>query len=593
MKLEKNLLWAASESGFTARDGTRLFYRSWQPAAPRQDGPPRALILLHRGHEHSGRVGGLVEKIGMTGDWAFSYDARGHGFSPGARGDAPGFATLVSDLDDFVRHVSTKHGIAVEDMVLVANSVGAVVAATWLHDYGPPVRGAVMAAAAFKIKLYVPLAKPALRFARKFKSELFVTSYIRSSMLTHDPVQAASYDADPLIAKSISAKILLELADTAERIVHDAGAIDTPVLMLAAGQDFVVHEKPQREFFERLASPLKRYEQIPGSYHAIFYERDTDHTFQVTRDFIEACYSRPAPAPGDYANADRDSKSAREYQRLRQREKGSPLSRALFSMQKMMLSRLGRLSEGMRIGLDHGFDSGASLDYVYRNQAQGRLMVGKFMDRGYLDAVGWRGIRLRKQQLQHLLEMAIATTPADKPLRILDIAAGSGRYVLESVKRFGDRPFDIHLRDYDPGNLERARELAANLGLSEQVTLREHDAFAQDGYGEDFDIVIVSGLYELFDDNAKVLASLQHVARSMKPQGVFIYTAQPWHPQLEMIAYTLTNHRQQPWMMRPRPQAEMDALVRLAGLEKRNTMIGLDGIFTVSVAGKSLVPRAA
>jgi hypothetical protein len=32
---------------------------------------------------------------------------------------------------------------------------------------------------------------------------------------------------------------------------------------------------------------------------------------------------------------------------------------------------LGRLSKGIRIGLTKGFDSGSSLDYVYRNQARG------------------------------------------------------------------------------------------------------------------------------------------------------------------------------------------------------------------------------
>jgi hypothetical protein len=46
---------------------------------------------------------------------------------------------------------------------------------------------------------------------------------------------------------------------------------------------------------------------------------------------------------------------------------------------------LGRLSEGIRIGLTTGFDSGSSLDYVYRNQARGALLIGKLIDRGYLE----------------------------------------------------------------------------------------------------------------------------------------------------------------------------------------------------------------
>ncbi|EQC02237.1 alpha/beta hydrolase [Aeromonas salmonicida subsp. pectinolytica 34mel] len=59
-------------------------------------------------------------------------------------------------------HLCGKYGFTKDEILVVANSVGAVVAATWLHDYAPPIRGVIMAAAAFSIKLYVPFAQPAL-----------------------------------------------------------------------------------------------------------------------------------------------------------------------------------------------------------------------------------------------------------------------------------------------------------------------------------------------------------------------------------------------------------------------------------------------
>ncbi|GGY44066.1 bifunctional alpha/beta hydrolase/class I SAM-dependent methyltransferase [Pseudoduganella albidiflava] len=600
MKSEHPAAWTTSEAGFDASDGTRLFYRAWQPKAPRNDGPQRALVFLHRGHEHSGRIAPLVEQFGYGDDWAFAYDARGHGHSPGERGAAPGFATLVDDLDAFVAHIAQRYGIAREDMLVVANSVGAVVAATWLHDYAPRIRGLVMAAAAFKIKLYVPLAKPALRFARRFKPDLFVTSYIRPGMLTHSKQEADAYAADPLIAKSISAQILLELADTAERIVKDAAAIDTPVLMLAADKDYVVHEGPQKAFFERLSSPLKRYVQLRDCYHAVLYERDMSAALAACREFIAACYAREPLPPTHYLQADSASASARAYAALQRNEYGNPLTRASYALQRRMLKALGPLSDGMRVGLTHGFDSGESLDYVYRNQAGGKLMFGAVMDRGYLDAVGWRGIRVRKVQLQHLLAQRIAAhpavNPAQPPLRILDIASGSARYVLETVKRFQDRPIEVTLCDYAQHNVDRARALAASLQLQAKVDCRRRDAFDSASYaGEEgtYDIAVVSGLYELFSDNAMVLRSLEGVFASLRPGGHLIYTAQPWHPQLEMIAGTLTNHRGEAWRMRPRPQAEMDALVRVAGGEKIATLIGVEGIFTVSVARKAAAPGAA
>ena len=123
------------ESTFRTFDGTELFYRAWLPPEPAR----RALILLHRGHEHSGRYDDFVAQLDLPDDTAvFAHDARGHGRSPGERGYAPTFATLVKDVDTFAHFIATTHAIAIDDMVILGHSVGAVAAAAWVHDYAPP-----------------------------------------------------------------------------------------------------------------------------------------------------------------------------------------------------------------------------------------------------------------------------------------------------------------------------------------------------------------------------------------------------------------------------------------------------------------------
>ena len=71
----------------------------------------------------------------------------------------------------------------------------------------------------------------------------------------------------------------------------------------------------------------------------------------------------------------------------------------------------------------------------------------------------------------------------------------------------------------------------------------------------------------------------------MKPGALLLYTGQPWHPQLEMIARALTSHRGgAAWVMRRRTQSEMDQLVEAAGFQKLEQRIDEWGIFTVSMA---------
>jgi hypothetical protein len=82
-----------------------------------------------------------------------------------------------------------------------------------------------------------------------------------------------------------------------------------------------------------------------------------------------------------------------------------------------------------------------------------------------------------------------------------------------------------------------------------------------------------------------VRASLAGIYAAIAEGGLLVYTGQPWHPQLELIARALTSHRGgQAWVMRRRTQAEMDALVEAAGFRKIGQRIDEWGIFTVSLA---------
>ena len=100
----------ARELTFSSWDGTELFYRAWLTDQPSR----KALLLIHRGHEHSGRWQETVDALDMKDVAVFAWDARGHGRSPGDRGFAADMGVVVRDMDAFVHHVSARHGIPVE-----------------------------------------------------------------------------------------------------------------------------------------------------------------------------------------------------------------------------------------------------------------------------------------------------------------------------------------------------------------------------------------------------------------------------------------------------------------------------------------------
>ncbi|MCC7634298.1 bifunctional alpha/beta hydrolase/class I SAM-dependent methyltransferase [Stenotrophomonas rhizophila] len=571
---------------FHSFDGQPLFYRHWPASAA--DAPARALVLLHRGHEHSGRVAHLVDELDLPDTAVFAWDARGNGQSPGERGDAPGFEALVRDLDSFIAWIGQQHRIAVQDIVIIAQSVGAVVAATWVHDYAPPLRALVLASPAFKVKLYVPLAVPGLKLMQKLRGNFFVNSYVKPQWLTHDPARVESYRTDPLITRPISVRVLLGLYEAAERVVGDAQAITVPTQLLVSGADFVVHRAPQDRFYEGLSSPIKERNLLPGFFHDTLGERDRAPAIAAIRRFIGERFAAPLVRPS-LRQAHRHGPSFDEAEILAWPPQRNSLQDLYWRFTRAGLRVGGKLSEGIALGLESGFDSGSTLDYIYRDQARGRGPLGRMIDRNYLDAIGWRGIRIRRTHVRELLQLAALHLRGEgHPVRVLDVAAGHGRYVLDALAQGEHRAAAITLRDFSERNVVDGRKLISAFGADDIATFEQGDAFDAASLAAlpvAPTLSTVSGLYELFADNDAVARSLQGIAAAMREGGYLVYTGQPWHPQLEFIARALTSHREgAAWVMRRRTQQEMDELVRLAGFEKITQRIDRFGIFTVSLA---------
>jgi alpha-beta hydrolase superfamily lysophospholipase/SAM-dependent methyltransferase len=563
----------STERTFASWDGAELFYRAWIPSKPAD----KALLFFHRGHEHSGRWQETVDALGLNDVAIFAWDARGHGRSPGERGAANNLLDVIKDVDAFARHIAKAHCVPIENMIVLAHSLAAVTVTAWLHDYAPPIRAMILATAAFHVKLYVPFAIP---FLRTFRPR-FVKSYVKSKMLTHDPEQAARYDSDPLIFRQIAVNVLLDLHDTAKRLVADAGAIQTPTLMIGAGKDWVVSLAAQQKFFDRLSSTDKRFKVFPDSYHAIFHETNRREVVDLVRKFVSAQFAKKSTTRS-LQTADKSGFTFSEYERLR--KDGS----AKFLLARAGLKIAGRFSRGIEIGQRSGFDSGLSLDYVYKNEPRGSGFVGCLIDKFYLNSPGWRGVRERRRNLEKILRgLILKLHDKSRSVRILDIAAGGGRYVIETIRALPDIPIGATLCDYKQENVDAARSLADESDLNGAVVARRGDAFDRESLATiqpRATIGIVSGLYELFPSNDAVLNSLRGLADAIEPGGYLIYTNQPWHPQLEFIAHVLRNREGERWIMRRRTTAEIDELVRVVGFKKIGMEIDQWGMFTVSVA---------
>jgi SAM-dependent methyltransferase len=258
----------------------------------------------------------------------------------------------------------------------------------------------------------------------------------------------------------------------------------------------------------------------------------------------------------------------------------------------LSLKTIGKLSRGIQIGFQYGFDSGVMLEYVYKNQPSGITLLGTLIDWFYLNSQGWRGIRSRSQLMKTTLRRVLQSYQQQNiPCHLLDVACGGGRYDLEVLQEFeqelGNNAIAATLRDYKLENVTKARQLATQFGVTAQI--EQADAFND----EDLDrvmprpnLVIVSGLHEILPNDALIKNHFQQLYRILDITGTLIFTIQPQHPQLEMIARTLPAHTGLPWVMRVRSWELIRQWAEVAGFENFQVQMESNGIFGVVTAEK-------
>jgi hypothetical protein len=244
-------------------------------------------------------------------------------------------------------------------------------------------------------------------------------------------------------------------------------------------------------------------------------------------------------------------------------------------------SRAGALfSEGLRVGHEHGFDSGPFMDHVYGNRPQGRTALGREIDRRLLGRRTCQAFREIRGLARDALDEAAGACTSDAPL-IADLAAGPAPYVFEVLAAHPGAT--ALLADIDPEALTQARAHAEALGLADRVTFTRASAFdraALERLDPAPDVVAELGLYGIYHDDALIERHFVDLAETIAPEQI-VFNVQTQNPEIEHIARVWRDHRGERCVWRLRPVESILAWAAAAGYEPASIRADSYGIYRV------------
>lgn len=272
----------------TGRDGIQLRWLRWDAAVPRG-----SILVVHGFGDHAARYRDVTRVLGARGLTVAGYDQRGHGGSPGRRGDVPALEWFLADLDAawaFARR--TLPG----PHCVYGHSLGGLVVMRWLQTRPDRPRAVVLSAPWLALKMAVPRWKLlAARVLLRVAPGLPIASGSdRPDFLTRDPERAAEYRADPLVHHRISARLHTSVL-AAQASAIEAPWPDLPTLLVVPGDDRLIEAEAARAWARRHPgiSVLVR----EGGRHEMHNDLDRERALGAVADWLEPHLAvEPAPA---------------------------------------------------------------------------------------------------------------------------------------------------------------------------------------------------------------------------------------------------------------------------------------------------------
>ncbi len=278
------------------RDGLDLYLHHW-PVATEVRGSGVALIVHGLG-EHGARYAHVAAHLNRLGWNVVSYDHRGHGSSPGARGVLQHDEDLLHDLASAIDLVRVAY--PGQRLLLIGHSMGGAVAARFVAAqqiqpaesaaWARPIEALVLSSPALAIPLSA-VQKVFLNTVARLTPNVAVGNGLKPEWVCHNPATVAVYMADPLVHDRISGRLSHFLLDAGAVVRERTATWRTPTLIMWGEDDRCVDPAGSAAFAAGAPKAYVSARPWPGLSHEIFNEVEQDQVLQALSDWMARVFA--------------------------------------------------------------------------------------------------------------------------------------------------------------------------------------------------------------------------------------------------------------------------------------------------------------
>jgi alpha-beta hydrolase superfamily lysophospholipase len=240
---------------------------------------------VHGLGEHSGRYQHVAAAFNAAGIAVWGFDLRGHGKSPGKRGQVPHFEVMLDDIATAI--AVTQKRFAGLPLFLYGHSLGGNLVLNYALRRKPALAGVIATSPWIQLAFEPPAAQIRLaRFMSRLLPGLTQPNELDVQGLARDPEVGVAYKNDPLVHDRASVRLLVEFLDAGEWALEHATELNLPLLLVHGSADPITSAAASQKFAARAGAncTLKIWE---GFYHETHNEPEKEQVIAYNLEWLE------------------------------------------------------------------------------------------------------------------------------------------------------------------------------------------------------------------------------------------------------------------------------------------------------------------